>query len=121
MNRLLAFFQRLWRRQLGDTSNPFEAYVDHAPTPPEAPETPFHVVMPGKYRPILVSSHATFDEAVDAALVEAANFVVAGWFVSRAHNRLWQLCIEDKDGDFQFTKLEVVSSEQLALQQGQPS
>src|SRR4051794_2621334 len=62
----------------------------------EPPETPFHIAMPGKYRPHILESFRNEQEAVSALEIEAAALSAAGWLVYRVHDGLWHISL---DGD----------------------
>lgn len=106
--RLLA----LIRSRLGDTSDPFEGFTDYTPEPPE---TPFHITLPGKYRPYVITSHADYPEAAATLELWAAAFAADHWFVYRENAGMWRLHKRIYGEDL-ISRLEIVSSEELAAE-----
>lgn len=100
-------FRWLLNYWTGLMSDPFEEEFQPALSPcVEPPETPFHITMPGKYRPYILRSYSNEQEAVKALEIEAAALSAAGWLVYRVHDGLWQISL---DGELN-TRLEVLST-----------
>ena len=118
-NRLTSFLSMRFGRT--PEADPFEGYVDVAPVDPAIlipPPMAFHVTMPGKFRPYALADCETEAAAICALVEITANFAAAGWFVYRQHDHLWRLSKETPAGHL-ITRLEILSSEAIASQQGQ--